>query len=121
MHSEFKGIILALAAVFLLLFLWQRFAYFGPLFVVAMLALGSFLACRASAWLTVFVIPLSSAVLLAGLEDGSFAMLTAQLHSHPGAWLVFSAGLVIITVSAISGALVGYRRRTGKSKGSDGA
>ena len=110
MNKDIKSVITALAVALLLLALWSNIPYFGLLFSASMLAVGSFMACRFQGWLVVFVIPISFGFLLLGFEDGSFNLHSKQLHSSTLTSVVFISSIVIISISAITGAIIWYRR-----------
>ncbi len=110
MREDIKSVITALVVVLLLLALWSNIPYFGLLFSASMLAAGSFIACRFQGWLVIFVIPISFCFLLLGFEDGSFDLQSYQLRSYTITSVAFLLSIVMISISAISGAIIWYRK-----------
>jgi len=110
MSKDIKSTIAAIAVVLLLLALWSSVPYFGLLFSASMLAVGSFMACRLQGWLVVFVIPISFAFLLLGFEDGSFNLQINQLRSTKLTSFAFISSIGIISIGAVIGVIVWYRR-----------
>ena len=110
MNKDIKSAARGLAVALILLVLWSRFPHFGLLFTALLLAVGSFMACRSQGWLVIFVIPISFSLLLLGFEDGSFNLQTNKLHSSALTSIMFITCNVLISISAITGSIIWYRR-----------
>ncbi len=100
---------IALAVTLFLILLWSALPCFGILFTTALLAVAAFIACRFQGWLALFVIPMSSGILVFGFGDNNAGEQTA-LCSDKSMLLIL--GSIVISVAGITGAVRWYRNKT---------